>query len=159
MLAGIFNGQKVGPFFIEGNLDGQKYETILREEIVPAIQALTNYQMDEIYFQQDGAAPHYNRSVRRYLDQVFRGKWIGRRGSIEWPARSPDLTPLDYFLWGYLKSKVYVTKPQNLDELRARIIHEMEAISLEIYQNAIQAFYTRLAHCQTTEGKHFEHLL
>ena len=96
--AGIFNGQKVGPFFIEGNLNGQKYETMLREEIVPAIQALTNNQMDEIYFQQDGAAPHYSRSVRRYLDQLFRDRWIGRKGSIEWPARSPDLTPLDYFL-------------------------------------------------------------
>ena len=54
---------------------------------------------------------------------------------------------------------MYATKPQNLDELRARIIHEMEAIPLEMYQNATRAFYTRLAHCQTTEGKHFEHLL
>lgn len=157
--AGIFNGQKVGPFFIDGNLDGPKYEAMLRDEIVPAIQALTNNQMEETYYQQDGAAPHYSRSVRRYLDEIFPGGWIGRRGSIEWPARSPDLTPLDFFLWGYLKSKVYRTKPQNLEDLRARIIYEMENIPLEMFRNSTQSFYNRLAHCQTTEGKHFEHLL
>lgn len=157
--AGIWNDQKVGPFFIEGNLNGEKYETMLREEIVPAIQLLTNNQINDIYFQQDGAPPHYSRTVRQYLDEVFPDQWIGRRGTIEWPPRSPDLTPLDYFLWGYLKSKVYTTKPLNLDELRARIIHEMEVIPRDIYRNATQAFYTRLAHCQTVEGHHFEHLL
>lgn len=157
--AGIYNGQKVGPFFIDGNLNGEKYRAMLEDQIVPAIQNLTNGQMDDVHFQQDGAPPHYTRSVRQYLDQVFPGRWIGRRGVIEWPARSPDLTPLDYFLWGYLKGKVYTTKPQNLDELRARIIHEMDIIPQEMYQRATEAFYTRLAHCQTVEGQHFEHLL
>lgn len=157
--AGIFNGQKIGPFFIEGNLDGPKYEAMLREQIIPAIQALSNDEMDEVYFQQDGAPPHYSRRVRQYLNQVFQDRWIGRRGSIEWPARSPDLTPLDFFLWGYLKSKVYQTKPLNLDELRERIIQEMEDITTETYRNATRAFYTRLGHCQAVEGQHFEHLL
>lgn len=157
--AGIYNGQKIGPFFIEGNLDGPKYEAMLRDQIVPVIQYLTNGQMDDVLFQQDGAPPHYSRSVRQYLDEVFPQRWIGRRGAIEWPARSPDLTPLDYFLWGYVKSKVYTTKPQNLDELRARIIDEMDLIPPQMYQSATQAFYTRLAHCQTVEGRHFEHLL
>ena len=34
---------------------------------------------------------------------------MGRRGSHEWPARSPDLTPCDFFLWGWLKEQVYST--------------------------------------------------
>ncbi|EFN65149.1 hypothetical protein EAG_00038, partial [Camponotus floridanus] len=41
---------------------------------------------------------------------------------IEWPPRSPDLSPLDFFLWGYLKSKVYKTNPRNLNNLRRRIV-------------------------------------
>ena len=59
-----------------------------------------------IWFQQDGAAAHYGREAGAYLDTQFPHMWIGKRGEIEWPARSPDLKPLDYFLWGYLKSKV-----------------------------------------------------
>jgi hypothetical protein len=41
-------------------------------------------------------------------------RWIVRRGSIELPARSPNLSPLDFFLWGHLKNKIYKEKPQNL---------------------------------------------
>lgn len=123
--AGIFNGRPVGPFFIEGNLTAQMYENMLREQIIPAIRNTTGGDLDAIYFQQDGAPPHYGVNVRRYLDETFPDRWIGRRGAIEWPARSPDLNPLDYFFWGYLKGKVYTTKPQDLDDLRNRITREI----------------------------------
>ncbi|CAH0547571.1 unnamed protein product [Brassicogethes aeneus] len=53
---------------------------------------------DTIWFQQDGAPPHYARPISTFLDTCFPERWIGRRGPIEWPARSPDQTPLDYFL-------------------------------------------------------------
>ena len=46
-----------------------------------------------IIFQQDGAPAHYETRVRQWLNQKFPGKWIGRRGSIEWAQISPDLTP------------------------------------------------------------------
>jgi hypothetical protein len=41
--------------------------------------------------------------VRRCLDRLFPGQWIGRRGSVEWPPRSPDLTPLDVLLVGAIE--------------------------------------------------------
>ncbi|KAL6254746.1 hypothetical protein P5V15_014072 [Pogonomyrmex californicus] len=62
-----------------------------------------------------------------------------RRSHIEWPSRSLDLNPLDYFLGGYLKNKVYITKPQGLDDLRQRIIYEINLMS-QIYRNAISDF-------------------
>ncbi|KAJ8939870.1 hypothetical protein NQ318_010421, partial [Aromia moschata] len=49
-----------------------------------------------LWFQQDGAPPHYARSVREYLDVIFPQRLLGRRGPIEGPAISPDLTPIDY---------------------------------------------------------------
>ena len=52
---------------------------------------------EEFYFQQDGAPSHYHRDVRAYLDENLPKRWIWRRGSIEFPPRSPDLTPLDSF--------------------------------------------------------------
>jgi hypothetical protein len=42
------------------------------------------------------------------------GQWIGRRGAVEYPPRSPDLTPLDFYLWGTLKDMAYRRKPATL---------------------------------------------
>lgn len=157
--AGVINNRIVGPFFIEGNLTAVKYEDMLRNEIVPAIQAIVGDNFNQTFFQQDGAPPHYGRGVRAYLNGVFPGRWIGRRGAIEWPARSPDLTPLDYFLWGYLKDRVYQTKPANLEELQQKIRDEIRTIDEDIIRQAVAAFYYRIAHCQAVEGGNFEHLI
>jgi len=139
-------------------LTAEKYEDMLRNQIVPAIREIAGDNFEDIWFQQDGAASHYGQDVRAYLDTVFRDRWIGRRGTIEWPARSPDLTPLDYFFLGYLKDRVYRTKPQNLAELQQRIVDESALIPIEIIGNAVGAFYQRLAYCQEVNGEQLEHL-
>ena len=46
----------------------------------------------------------------------------------EWPPRSPNLCPLDFCLWGYLKSKVYSPRPATLNELQANIVREVAQI-------------------------------
>lgn len=64
----------------------------------------------DVVYQHDGAPAHYDRRVRGYLDATYPDGWIGRGGPIPWPAQAPDLTPLDFFLWGYvwgIKSFVY----------------------------------------------------
>ena len=66
-----------------------------------------------LWFQQDSAPPHYGVHVRRYLDETFTNRWIDRSGTIEWPPRLPDLTPLDFF-WGYLKKRVYQNRPNDI---------------------------------------------
>ena len=77
------------------------------------------------YFRQDRAPAHYARKVRDYLNQLFPNRWIGRRSLLKWAARSPDLTP-HFFLWGFLKSKVYFTPPQNLKELEQKLEHHVD---------------------------------
>ena len=59
--------------------------------------------------------------LRRILNQHFANKRIGRRGPVAWPVRSPDLNPLDFHLWGHLKSIVYATSIENAEILRNRI--------------------------------------
>jgi transposase len=156
--AGLFGRQIVGPFFIEGNLTSEKYLDMLQNVIVPEIQNLAAPNFGNIWYQQDGAPPHYGHAVREYLDRTFPNKWIGRRGSIEWPPRSPDLSPLDYFFWGHLKNVIYKTKPESLADLRNRIHQEAARITADMIQNSIQKFYFQLAHCQAAQGKQFEHL-
>lgn len=107
--AGIIRDRVVGPYFFEGNLTGEMYLDFLRFELIPALAALFPNDEDpdvphpSIWFQQDGAPPHYALPVREFLDQTFTDQWIGRRGFVEWPARSPDLNPLDFFM-GLLKN-------------------------------------------------------
>lgn len=156
--AGILNDRLIGPFFIDGNLDARKYEDLLEHQIIPKIREIVRDNFDITWYQQDGAAAHFGVHVRAYLDEHFPRRWIGRRGEIEWPPRSPDLTPLDYFLWGYLKSKVYATRPQNLEELRNRILQEAALIDRQMIRKSVEHFYTRLAFCQEAGGFQFEHL-
>nr|CAI5842556.1 unnamed protein product [Callosobruchus analis] len=85
------------------------------------------------------------------MDTTFPQKW----GAIGLPARSPDLTPLDFSLWDYLTDRVYIDKP-TIKDLKSRIRLEMRAISAEIINNSNRSFQD---YCQETYGYHFEHLL
>lgn len=156
--SGLIGSNVIGPFVIDGNLNGDTYRNLLVDRIIPAIRNL-GLNFDSVWFQQDGAPPHYAVNVRDLLDQTFRERWIGRRGRIEWPPRSPDLSPLDYFFWGYLKNKVYETKPNDINDLTQRILHEAAEVPPEILRNFMDGYFNRLAHCQTAMGEQFEHLL
>ena len=76
-----------------------------------------------------------------------------------WPARSPDLTPLDFFLWGYLKSKVYANDPQDPKALKSAIKKEVRLISKETCQNVIREVQKRADLCLSRKGGLLEHVL
>ncbi|GBL90507.1 hypothetical protein AVEN_179430-1 [Araneus ventricosus] len=68
-------------------------------------------------FQQEGAPPHWSAIVSDFLNRELPHRWIGRAGLddvplLPCPPRSPDLTPCDFFLWCYVKDKVYVLQCQ-----------------------------------------------
>ena len=67
------------------------------------------YSFLSLWWQQDRVPPHCTNANMDYLETQFQGRVISRRHrrGRNWPPRSPDLSPLDFFLWGYLKSKVY----------------------------------------------------
>ncbi|GFT82325.1 uncharacterized protein TNCV_4651231 [Trichonephila clavipes] len=85
------------------------------------IPELNNHDVQELWFQQDGATCPTARVTIDLLKDTFGDRLISRFGPVNWPARSWDLTPLDYFLWGYVKSSVYADKPQTLDHLKDNI--------------------------------------
>jgi len=88
----------IGPFFFEGTVTGHVYLDMLCTSILPAIHTL--FGNDRFHFQQDGASPHFHLEMRAYLIENLPGQWIGRRGAVEFPPHSPDLTLLDFYLWG-----------------------------------------------------------
>ena len=104
----------IGPYFFKkengdaANVNGVNYLHMLQNFFVPQLAQVAD--MNEAIFQQDGAPAHYSRDVRSFLNEKIPDHWIGRRGPVEWAPRSPDLTPCDFFFWGYVKSRVYATK-------------------------------------------------
>ncbi|KYN29775.1 hypothetical protein ALC57_00780 [Trachymyrmex cornetzi] len=58
------------------------------------------------WFQLDDCPAHYGRGSRQWLNIHFPRRCLGRAGPVVWIPRSPDLTPLDFFVWGMLKQKV-----------------------------------------------------
>lgn len=157
--AGLCRGQIIGPFFLPPTLDGESYLDLLVNRVGPRLAEIAGDVEDLLWYQQDGAPAHYSRAVREYLDMSFPDTWIGRRGPQEWPPRSPDLSQLDFFYWGYLKSKVYNDRPNDVAELCQRIIDVSAAITPEMLANVQQAWYHRLHYCLEVNGAHFEQFL
>jgi hypothetical protein len=123
------------------------------------VDTLPLQERRDMWLQHDGAPPHYARATREFLDITFRTHWIGRGGPVPWPPRSPDLTPMDYFLWGYIKSKVYETPPTSQDDLKARITTACADIPGDVVQSALESVAYRAQMCLGEDGQHFEHLL
>ena len=89
----------------------------------------------------------------RSIVKTVRGH-VSKNGDLEWPPRSPDLTVPDFFLWGYLKSKVYASKPKTIHELKCNIRAEIAAITPEMLANVMQNARKRAAFCVSNGGGH-----
>ena len=143
----------IGPFFFaEVTINSNVYLDMLEGYALPQIEA---YQ-PHVLFQLDGAPPHWARIVRNVLDHNFPDRWIGRGGPISWPPRSPDITPLDFFLWGYVKDRVYRTKVRDLQILRARITEAIASVTPEMLANVWREVEYRLDIARATSGAHIQ---
>jgi len=70
-----------------------------------------------------------------------------RFGDVPWPPRSPDLSSCDFFLWGYLKGRVYTHKPHNLNHLKDAIRQEVLTIDQQLLARAMDDFKRRIENC------------
>jgi hypothetical protein len=147
------------PPLFNGNLNGEMYLHFLRNELPQLLENVDLNTRQHMWFQQDGAPPHFHRIVREYLDENFRNRWIGRGSNNIWLPRSPDLTPLDFYLWGTIKEKVYKTPILNIEDLKNRIRLQCRAITPETLRRVRRSFLNRLEACLQANGRHFEHLL
>lgn len=155
--AGIVADEIIGPFFFDERVNGESYLTMLGDEIYPRLQEL-NINPQEIVFQQDGAPAHNHRDVIDWLNENFVGL-IGTNADTRWPPRSPDLTPLDFAIWPYIKNIVYQTQPNSMADLRERIINAFGTITPEMLGNIRANILKRLNLCLLLDGNHIEPFL
>lgn len=122
---------------------------------------LTEYALpqfpDGIILQQDSAPCHHALVVQDILAETLLGCLTGRQAElIVWPLRSPDITPLDFFLWGFGKTQVYQTPVDGLSDLRRSIHSVIVNITLVMMSNTWQEIEYKLDKCHATNGVHFE---
>ncbi|GFX07498.1 putative LOC100569746 [Trichonephila clavipes] len=116
------------------------------------IPELNNHDVQELWFQQDGATCHTARATIDLLKDTFGDRLISRFGPVNCPPRSWDLTPLDYFLWGYVKSLVYADKPQTLDHLEDNIRRVIADIRPQMLEKVIENWTSRLDYIRASRG-------
>ncbi|KAJ4447339.1 hypothetical protein ANN_09343 [Periplaneta americana] len=114
------------------------------------VEQLDDVELSQGYFQQDGATCHTSNESMELIASFFDDRIISRN---LWPPRSPDLTTPDFFPWGYLKDRVYATRPLTLDDLKHNITQEIQAIDNRVNVER------RVELCLMQDGGHFQHLL
>ncbi|XP_015437903.1 PREDICTED: uncharacterized protein LOC107193042 [Dufourea novaeangliae] len=110
-------------------------------------------------YQHVGAPAHFATNVRAYLDNTFQDRCIGRGGPVAWPPRSPDMTPLNFFLWGYLNNEVYRYSVQTVEPVVARLQAAVATINISMLQRVQTNILRRAEACVAVTVGNFEHLL
>lgn len=158
---GLWGNDVIGPYFFDATVTAQAYVEMLQNFLTPYLDDVPLIRIRGLWFQQDGASAHFALVVREWLHATFPNQWIGRGGVISWPPRSPDLTPLDFYFWGHVKSIVYAEPyPQDMNELKAKITHAIQTlISPAILERVRRNFERRIDLCVVNNGGLFEHVM
>ena len=126
------NFEVFGPYFCEDNegaavtVTSERDVAMLRNFCEPELRR-RGIDLSSVWFHQDGATAHTARASMSVLREML-PQHISRGGDVPWPARSPDLSACGYFLWGYLKSRVFISKPRTIAELKQSTREEIVAI-------------------------------
>ncbi|GFX70009.1 uncharacterized protein TNCV_340361 [Trichonephila clavipes] len=151
----LWAGGIIGPYFFKNDechnvtVNGDRYRAMITNFFIPE---LNNHDVQELWFQQDGATCHTARATIDLLKDTFGDRLISRFGPVNWPPRSCDLTPLDYFLWDYVKSLVYADKPQTLDHLEDNIRRVIADIRPQMLEKVIENWTSRLDYIRASRG-------
>lgn len=154
---GVTRSRIIGPYFFEeGNrtvtVTAERYVNMLQHFVIPELHRI-GVDSRNVYLQQDGATAHTARISMAVVRETF-GHVISRFGQTPWPARSPDLTVPDFFLWGYLKQQVFRHRYDTLQELKESIRNEIRLINQELLNRVFENFINRLRQCAANNGSH-----
>ncbi|GFT75451.1 putative DD41D transposase [Trichonephila clavipes] len=152
----------MGPYFFKNDEDhnvtvnGDRYRAMITIFFIPE---LNNHDVQELWFQQDGATCHTALAIIDILKDTFGDRLISRFGPVNWPPRSCDLTTLDYFLSGYVNSLVYADKPQTLDHLEENIRRVIADIRPQILEKVIENWTSTSDYIRASLGSHMPEII
>jgi hypothetical protein len=126
----ISTNRVFGSYFFDNTVNQENYLEMLKKYFWPNLKRTPNYE--KFYFQQDGATPHTATATQTWLRGKFGPKFIDKHS---WPPRSPDLNACDFYLWGYLKTRVYNPLPKSIEDLKANIQSEFKTIPKKVLES------------------------
>ncbi|XP_011174380.3 uncharacterized protein LOC105206592 isoform X2 [Solenopsis invicta] len=147
----------VGPYFFQGTINTERYLEMLKTFLIPELKKKRKFY--RTFFQQDDATCHTAKKTLDFLREEFGTRLLSRNTEFPWPPRSPDLSVCDFFLWGYLKQRVYANKPRTLDQLRANIRREIAEIKPAMLKKVYDNFKKRLENCIACNGHHLADII
>lgn len=155
----------LGPYFFEDvtrngfvrcTVTSDRYARLLEDHVVPALRQ--RGCLATTVFMQDGATAHTARRAKTVIQAHFPDeRVISRTFPIAWPARSPDLNPCDFWLWGFLKDRVYQGSVTNEAELKASIVRHVSLIHPDMLRAVVEHAIVRFQHIVDRQGMHVEH--
>lgn len=152
----------IGPYFFKDEdganvtVNGERYRDMVEGWFLPNV---ATQDLEHYWFQQDGATCHTSRQTIDLLKETFGDRVISKNARVDWPPRSCDLTPLDYFLWGHVKALVYADKPQTIEHLEANILREINGIRPEVLERVVQNWVDRMGHVKRSRGGHMHEII
>ena len=157
----------IGPFWFEDadgapvTVNAKRYREVLAKFWRSLYRKLGGNaeHLQRQWFQQDGATAHTAGETRCWLRERFGGRLISSREGNAWPAHSPDLTPMDYFLWGHLTSQVYRKNPKTIGDLKKAVRSAVRQVRPDTCRAAVESAQRRAALCLEREGDHLEHII
>jgi hypothetical protein len=108
---------------------------------------------ERILYMHDGAPAHFSRTVLGVLNNTCHDGWIGRERSTAWPPRSPDLNPLDFYLWEHLNTFVFAAPVDNEESLHRRIADACQTIRNYpgLFEGMLQSMMRRVKACNESQ--------
>ena len=136
------------------SVNKERYLKMIQKKIIPSLKRKSYF--NNIWWMQDGAPCHTAKIVMEFLTEKFGGKIISRNSPIPWPAKSPDLNPLDYWFWGYAQARVQHEKPTSIAEVQEIVTKVARNCRKEIVERAAMNIAKRASKCFDKNGSHFE---
>jgi hypothetical protein len=108
----------VGPQVLPHRLAGNIYRDFLSHDLPKLLEEVPLAVRAWIWYMHVGAPAHFSRALRDVLSNTYHDQWTVRGGPTAWPPHStPNLNPLDFYLWEYLRTRVYAAPVDNEEAL------------------------------------------
>ena len=121
------------------------------ENVLPIVQRDGRKLLGDFVYQQDGARCHTSTASCAAMDSMG----INYIKPLHWPANSPDLSPLDYFLWNEVEVRMKQKKYENREQMIKQLVKTFEEIPLEMIRESIKNFMPRFYELEKIGFAHF----
>ena len=118
---------------------------------VPALNVLDG---NKVWLQQNGAICPTEHATMNLLRPTFDNSLISRSDDINWPPKSCNLTPLDYFRSGPLKKSVMPANQTQLSKWRPKITNATAEIHCLILEELHANWFNRIRYYEAIHGSH-----